>query len=106
MLEAIGNQSCSDSVLVCALSNEVTVNIGLSRVKKGKFAQGKTCFFESRGVNVQNDQQLLFLFSDSLNKDLCEQAMINLETTIIECCLIEQSNALEVRVQLKRLQSI
>ncbi|XP_028398755.1 integrator complex subunit 7-like [Dendronephthya gigantea] len=66
VLEAIGNQTCSDSVMICALGNEITVNIALTRLKK-----------------------------DVGNKELCEQASRNLETTIIECCLIEQREALE-----------
>ena len=35
VLEVICSQSCSDSVMLCALSNELIVNIGLSRLKKG-----------------------------------------------------------------------
>ena len=37
------------------------------------------------------------LFQDSVDKELCEQVAINLETTIVECCLYEQSKALEVQ---------
>lgn len=67
VLEVICSQSCSDSVTVCALSNELIVNIGLSRLR-----------------------------ADPVDKELCEQAAINLETTIVECCLHEQSKALEI----------
>lgn len=41
---------------------------------------------------------LCFNISDALNKELCEQVMINLETIIIECCLNEESKALEVEL--------
>ncbi|XP_046849594.1 integrator complex subunit 7-like [Xenia sp. Carnegie-2017] len=77
VLETICNQSCGESLMVNALSNEVFLHIALTRLK-----------------------------NDEMNRELCEQAVINLETTIVECCLVEENNALKISlVSVNRLIS-
>jgi hypothetical protein len=72
VLEAIGNQGCSESVMVCALSNEVTVNIGLSRVKKGIYFEISASAFVKTRSNRMKDFPY-WLRSINETKTVCYQ---------------------------------